>query len=59
MFSFRLNLSTNEVEILVNGFVKFSVDKADFPEFAHGAWLEAKNPTQMRRVRDLIDYTFK
>ena len=59
MFSFRLNLSTNEVEILVNGFVKFSVDKADFPQFALGAWSEAKNPTQMRRVRDLIDYTFK
>ena len=59
MYTFRLNLSTNEVEILEDGFVKLAIPKIDFNQFSYGAWKAAKNPSQMRRVRDLIDITLK
>ena len=59
MFSFRVNLSTNEVEILVNGYVEYAMPKADFPQFAFLAWKEAKTPSKMKRVRNLFNYTIK
>ena len=59
MYSFRVNLDTNQVEVLVDGHVEFEVPKEAFPQFAFLAWKEAKNPTQMRRVRNAIDYSFK
>ena len=53
MFQFRVNLSTNEVEILVNGYVEYAMPKHQFPQFAFLAWKEAKNPSDMTRVRNV------
>ena len=59
MFQFRVNLSTNEVEILVNGYVEYAMPKAKFDQFASQAQYAAKNRHTMIEVRNLVDYTFK
>jgi len=53
MFSFRVNLDSGNVEVLVNNYVEYEIPKADFPQFAFLAWKAAKNPSDMTRVRNV------
>ena len=59
MYSFRVNLDSGNVEVLVNGYVEYEIPKADFPQFAFLAFKAAKKPTEMTRVHNVINYTFK
>jgi len=52
MYSFRVNLDSGNVEVLVNGYVEYEIPKADFPQFAFLAFKAAKKPTEMLRVRN-------
>ena len=59
MYTFRVNLDTNQVEVLKNGFVEYEIHTADFKVFAHTAFTVSKYPSAMRKVRNAIDYGFK
>lgn len=59
MYSFRKNLDSGNVEVVKDGYVEYEIPKAEFSQFAHQAWNEAKNPTKMRKVRNQVDYTIK
>jgi hypothetical protein len=59
MYSFRLNMDTNQVEILKDGFVVLEIDQRVYRTFAQEAWLVSKYPLSMPKVRNAIDYSFK
>ena len=59
MYSFRVNLDSGNVEVVKDGYVEYEIPKKEFTSFAFLAWKEAKYPTKMTRVRNLINYAIK
>ena len=59
MYSFRKNLDSGNVEVVKDGYVEYEIPKAEFSQFAFLAWKEAKNPSKMKRVRNLFNFNIK
>ena len=57
MFSIRMNLDTQMIEILKDGYVEYEVPYADWTQYAGVIATGYNHPGTMRKVRNAIPFT--
>jgi len=57
MFSTRMNLDTQMIEILKDGYVDYEVPSAEWAQFTGVIATGSKHPGTMRKVRNAIPFT--